>query len=309
MRLRGWEPLLVVCCFWYLNNLPRLNCWDRINYIEGFSLFTMGTLDLRASTSPDYNSDIFEVAQSGIRLTNVLITCISSQGGVENLGAVAEDAVTKFRELISLLDMLACKHIKKGPLLNQRHVNPSIFLDRQEFSTPAQPLPANLTSSSTTAPQFRVSAFSHDTHPLHLGFSSWQLRHGSVGGAKTLDAVGSVISSMVANGAPAVRRKFFQYDQIGTSHSGFPLYSSMGKFVEKVGEVGGKCAPTPGACHCSRRKRLRKKRVIRVPAVSSRLADIPADDYTWRKYGQKPIKGSSHPRGIEFITQDRHPFS
>ncbi|KAJ7527949.1 hypothetical protein O6H91_16G077500 [Diphasiastrum complanatum] len=60
--------------------------------------------------------------------------------------------------------------------------------------------------------------------------------------------------------------------------------------------TGIKCG-TNGRCHCSKRRKLRIRNTIKVPAISDKLADIPQDNYSWRKYGQKPIKGSPHPRG------------
>ncbi|GMQ08315.1 hypothetical protein CsSME_00052100 [Camellia sinensis var. sinensis] len=57
-----------------------------------------------------------------------------------------------------------------------------------------------------------------------------------------------------------------------------------------------KYGASSGRCHCFKKRKLKVKRVVRVPAISVKLADIPPVDYSWRKYGQKPIKGSPHPR-------------
>ncbi|KAH7435516.1 hypothetical protein KP509_06G067800 [Ceratopteris richardii] len=65
-------------------------------------------------------------------------------------------------------------------------------------------------------------------------------------------------------------------------------------------QAGGERCNSTGKCHCSKRRKSRDRKVIRVPAISSKMADIPPDDYSWRKYGQKPIKGSPHPRSVNF---------
>ncbi|XP_074586244.1 putative WRKY transcription factor 21 [Curcuma longa] len=89
------------------------------------------------------------------------------------------------------------------------------------------------------------------------------------------------------------------FHRIGGSVSSDPmnLHHPPKRRCVCIGEDGnGKCATT-GRCHCSKRRKLRVKRSIKVPAISNKHANIPSDEYSWRKYGQKPIKGSPYPRG------------
>lgn len=113
----------------------------------------------------------------------------------------------------------------------------------------------------------------------------------------TVSSTRSFLSSLSMDGSVAsLEGKPFQL--IGGSQSSEPgLHPPPKRRCTGRGEDGsGKCA-TSGRCHCSKRRKLRVKRSIKVPAISNKLADIPPDEYSWRKYGQKPIKGSPHPRG------------
>ncbi|EEF31086.1 WRKY transcription factor, putative [Ricinus communis] len=84
---------------------------------------------------------------------------------------------------------------------------------------------------------------------------------------------------------------------IGVPQSSDQISQQTRRRCSVRGEDGSvKCASS-GKCHCSKRRKLRVKRSIKVPAISNKVADIPPDEYSWRKYGQKPIKGSPHPRG------------
>ncbi|KAG6418726.1 hypothetical protein SASPL_120930 [Salvia splendens] len=113
----------------------------------------------------------------------------------------------------------------------------------------------------------------------------------------TMSSTRSFISSLSVDGSIAnVDGSAFRL--IGAARSADQASFHHKRRCSGRGEDGSvKCGGSGSRCHCSKKRKHRVKRSIKVPAISNKIADIPPDEYSWRKYGQKPIKGSPHPRG------------
>nr|WFL37654.1 WRKY transcription factor 2 [Crocus sativus] len=196
------------------------------------------------------------------------------------------------------------------PYPHHQQLPHKIFLENPMLEKPMleKLAPQRNTSSSTTAHfQYLQQQQSNQRFQLQQKLQAEMLKR-SNGGINlkfdnssctpTVSSTRSFLSSLSMEGSVAsMEGKPFQL--IGASQSSEPvnLHPTPKRRCTGRGEDGdGKCA-TSGRCHCSKRRKQRVKRSVKVPAISNKLADIPPDEYSWRKYGQKPIKGSPHPRG------------
>ncbi|XP_026449829.1 probable WRKY transcription factor 21 [Papaver somniferum] len=129
--------------------------------------------------------------------------------------------------------------------------------------------------------------------------STINLKFDSPNCTPTMSSNRSFISSLSMDGSVSnLDGKLFSLIGAPQSSGWSSQQSSKKGCSGRGGEDGSvKCGSSSGRCHCSNRRKLRVKRSIKVPAISNKLADIPPDEFSWRKYGQKPIKGSPHPRG------------
>ncbi|XP_058002691.1 probable WRKY transcription factor 74 isoform X2 [Hevea brasiliensis] len=105
----------------------------------------------------------------------------------------------------------------------------------------------------------------------------------------------SFISSLSVDG-PVANFDGDSFHLNGVPQSSAHISQQKRRKCSARGEDGSVKCGSSGKCRCSKRRKLRFKRSIKVPAISNKVADIPPDEYSWRKYGQKPIKGSPPPR-------------
>ncbi|KAI3773038.1 hypothetical protein L6452_04235 [Arctium lappa] len=113
----------------------------------------------------------------------------------------------------------------------------------------------------------------------------------------TISSNRSFMSSLSIEGSVANLDGSGSFRLIGSSRSADQATYQHKRRCSVRGDDGSVKCGSSGRCHCSKKRKHRIKRSIKVPAISNKLADIPPDEYSWRKYGQKPIKGSPHPRG------------
>nr|AVO00694.1 WRKY transcription factor 11-like [Cymbidium sinense]AVW85495.1 putative WRKY transcription factor 51 [Cymbidium ensifolium] len=278
-------------------------------------------VDLIGYAKMDDQITIQEAAAAGIRSMENLIfqlnrqhqksTSSSAAAATIDCREIADHTVSKFKKMISILNRTGHARFRRGPSVQ---ILPASV-------TPAPQVAAPHLAPVMAAPVVPLQSLTLDfTKPSSVGGGSTDLAIVAASSGKYVkesfsistpisSANSSFMSSITGDGSVSNGRQGGTTSLLlppvpaisaGGVVAGKPPLAAYKKRCHSHAhseDFTGKFTANGGRCHCSKRRKNRVKRTIRVPAISAKMADIPSDEYSWRKYGQKPIKGSPYPRG------------
>jgi hypothetical protein len=230
-----------------------------------------------------------EAAAAGLRSLELLVSSLSPRADrATPLGEIADQAVSKFRRVISILDRTGHARFRRGPVGGAAAALTSLPISSPPPMPVRAPAPAPAPASSLQlAPQ----------KSLTLDFTKPTKAPAAAAAAAPSVTSTSFFSSVTAGGEGSVSKGRSQLVSSGKPPLAAGTKRKQHQLQPPPCASGAHSDAAGGRCHCSKKRKHRARYTVRVAAVSSRAADIPGDEYSWRKYGQKPIKGSPYPRG------------
>ncbi|GMI81546.1 WRKY DNA-binding protein 11 [Hibiscus trionum] len=280
------------------------------------------SLDLISYPKMDDQMAIQEAASQGLKSMEHLIRLLSHQSNhVECTDAADLTVPPKFKKAISLINRTGHARFRRGPIRSSSSSSSpssssaSLTVPNSHNNLSLIPVPiaepVTVNPATVSAPvsfvQSEAPCLTLDfTKPIFISSNNKSTELEFTKESFSVTSNSSFISSAVTGDGSVSNGKKASYLLLKPAPAASaekPPLSSV-PYKKRIPEHehfdnidGNLLGSSNGKCDCSKRRKNRVKKVIRVPAISSKIADIPSDEYSWRKYGQKPIKGSPYPRG------------